>query len=105
VSWNFLPMLGVQPRIGRGFNREEDRPNSIRIAILSDELFNRWLGGVRGTLALARLMRGLLFGVNEADPWVMGGAVLVRAVVAATASWVPARRATRVNPLVALRWE
>jgi putative ABC transport system permease protein len=61
--------------------------------------------GVCGTLALTRLMRGLLFGVNEADPWVMSGAVLLLAVVAAAASWVPARRAARVDPLVALRWE
>ncbi len=61
--------------------------------------------GVAGSLALGQLLGSLLFGVKATDPATMAGVVLVLAAVAALASWVPARRATRIDPAVALRGE
>jgi predicted lysophospholipase L1 biosynthesis ABC-type transport system permease subunit len=59
--------------------------------------------GLGGALALTRFMRSLLFGIEPADPLTFGAIALVLAVVALVASYVPARAARRVDPLVALR--
>jgi ABC-type lipoprotein release transport system permease subunit len=59
--------------------------------------------GVLGALALTRVLSGLLFGVSARDPLtfvVVPGALLV---VAIGACWIPARRAMRVEPVIALR--
>jgi putative ABC transport system permease protein len=61
--------------------------------------------GVAGSLALGRLLGSLLFGVKAADLATIAGVTAVLAAVAALASWVPARRATRIDPAVALRGE
>ena len=58
-----------------------------------------------GAAALARLMSGLLFGVSARDPITFAVTVLILATVALGATWVPARRATRVEPTSALRYE
>jgi predicted permease len=60
------------------------------------------VAGFAGTAGLARLMAGLLYGVRPTDPVVVGGVALLLATVALVATWLPARRAARVNPAVAL---
>jgi ABC-type antimicrobial peptide transport system permease subunit len=59
--------------------------------------------GLLGSLVTGRLLRGQLVGVGELDPVVLGGTVLLLASVALIATLIPARRATRTDPLRALR--
>jgi putative ABC transport system permease protein len=61
--------------------------------------------GVAGAIGLTRLMSALLFGVGARDPVTMVSVGVILAGVAVLASYVPARRATRVDPVVALRYE
>jgi putative ABC transport system permease protein len=61
--------------------------------------------GLAGALALTRVMSSLLFGVTERDPITFGVVAALLIVVAFIASFVPAHRATKVDPLVALRYE
>jgi ABC-type antimicrobial peptide transport system permease subunit len=61
--------------------------------------------GLAAALALTRLMRSLLFEVSAADPLTYVGASAVLVLAAAIGSYIPARRATRVDPLEAIRAE
>jgi predicted permease len=61
--------------------------------------------GVAASLGLARFISTLLFGVSPRDPSVFAGVPLLLTLVAFLAVWVPARRASRVDPIVALREE
>ena len=61
--------------------------------------------GIAGSLAVGRLLTTMLFGVRPADPRILAGTVVALVAVAGLACVVPARRATRVDPMIALRAE
>jgi ABC-type antimicrobial peptide transport system permease subunit len=61
--------------------------------------------GLLGAWFCARLLESLLFEVRAHDPLLLGAALFVLLLAAFLAAWVPARRAMRVDPLVALRYE
>jgi putative ABC transport system permease protein len=61
--------------------------------------------GVAASLALARTVAGFLYGVTAWSPEVYGAAIVVLMVPAFVAAWLPARRAAKVDPMVALRYE
>jgi predicted permease len=84
------------------------RPAQVLRRTLGQGLALMALGGVLGVAAafgLARLLRSLLYEVSAADPWTFVAVVLVLALAALVASYIPARRAARIDPMTALRYE
>jgi len=61
--------------------------------------------GIALALEASRLISALLFGLKPTDPLTIAGAALLMVAAAAFAGYVPARRASRVDPVVALRYE
>ena len=83
------PELVMKLILGRG----------LRLALLGTVL------GLAAAMGLARLMTSLLFGVSAADPATFSGVAIILLGVAMAACYLPARRAMRVDPMVALRYE
>ncbi len=84
------------------------QPQSVLRLVLRQGMFFALIGvaiGLVASYAVTRVMRSLLFGVTATDPITFVIVAVVLAVVALLANYVPARRATRVDPLTALRYE
>jgi ABC-type antimicrobial peptide transport system permease subunit len=61
--------------------------------------------GLAGAFAITRVMASLLVGVNPTDPVTFAAIVILFGLIALTASWIPARRASRLDPIAAIREE
>ena len=83
-------------------------PSTILRQVLRETFILMLIGiavGVPIALVGTRLIRSMLFGLGEADPIALIAACVILASIAAAASYIPARRASRVDPMVALRYE
>jgi ABC-type antimicrobial peptide transport system permease subunit len=84
------------------------QPQDVRRMIVKQGMWLALAGvliGAASAFGLARALRAFLFGVDARDPAVFAGIPLLLIAVAFVAVWLPARRASRVDPLVALRYE
>ncbi|EEF60282.1 ABC transporter permease [Pedosphaera parvula] len=93
--------LGIRMALGA-------QPSSILRLVIGRAMQLVLLGtaiGVAGALVLTRALSASLFGISSADPLTFAGASALLALVALTASYIPARRATKTDPMVALRYE
>lgn len=93
--------IGVRMAVGA-------TPSSLLFAVLGKGLFLTMIGlalGLGGAMALSTMMKDLLHGVSSTDPLSLLGTMLLLAVVGALATFIPAFRASRVQPVIALRHE
>jgi len=83
-------------------------PAQIRMMMLGQGMRLLVVGlvvGFIGAVAMSKIIRSLLFGVNANDPLIYATVTVVLIIAAVVACWLPARRASRVNPIVTLRAE
>ena len=93
--------IGVRVALGAG-------SGDVLKMILSQGLRTIFIGvaiGIAGSLVLTRTLESLLFGVTATDPPTFGGVTLLLVGAALLACYIPARRATKVDPMLALRYE
>jgi putative ABC transport system permease protein len=98
---------------------QQTREIGVRMALGADrrDIFRQVVGralgmvglgilfGLAAAAAVTRLLRGLLYGVAPTDPATFLGMTALLLLVALLAAWIPARRATRIDPLIAIKWE
>lgn len=115
VVLSCIGLYGLMSYIGNGRTRE----TGVRIALgargrdIALDVLRRSLAlvsagvalGVVAAIALTRFVRSMIFGIEPNDPWSIAIAVAAMVIVAIAATSVPARRASRVDPIVALRAE
>ena len=94
--------IGVRIALGAGSG---DVLRMILGQGFAHDLHWAWPSGLPASLALTRTVESLLFGVTATDPLTFGGVTLLLVGAALLACYIPARRATRVDPLIALRYE
>ena len=93
--------IGIRMALGAG-------PGNVLWQVLRESLVLALIGiviGVPAALAGTRFVRSMLFGLGFADPIVIVSAAALLALIAALAGLLPAHRASRVDPMVALRYE
>jgi putative ABC transport system permease protein len=93
--------IGVRMALGasRGEVRRMILGEGLRVTLIGIAI------GLVGAFASGRLIKGLLYGVGPADPATFAGVSLLVIVVALIACYLPAHRATQVDPMIALRYE
>jgi putative ABC transport system permease protein len=82
--------------------------NDVLRLVAGQGMIPAWCGmgvGIAGALGVTRLLASLLYGVKPTDPLTFGLVLLILAGVAALAAYLPARRAAKIDPMVALRYE
>ncbi|MCU1232993.1 MAG: hypothetical protein JWP63_960 [Candidatus Solibacter sp.] len=93
--------IGIRLALGAG-------PASVRRMVLVQGMRLALIGvvlGIAAALALTRLLSTFLFGVKDKDPVVFTTVAILLSLISLLAVWLPARRATRIDPLIALRYE
>jgi len=96
-----IPEIGIRMALGA-------QPHNVLAGVLRHGAaltIPGLVAGIFGALALTRLVMGMLVNVSAADPLTFAGAAVFLTMVALLAAWLPARRAVRVDPMVALRCE
>ena len=84
------------------------RPRQVVMLIVRDGAKLSVVGlviGVTGSAVMTRFLRSLLFGIGPMDPVTLAGVSILLGIVALLACYIPARRAAKVDPMVALRYE
>jgi len=84
------------------------RPGSVRLSVIGSGMTLALVGlilGIGGALVLSRLLAGFTYGIAPTDPLTLAGVTVLFGLVALFACWLPARRASKLDPLDALRSE
>jgi predicted permease len=93
--------LGIRLALGA-------RPSTLIWMVMKEVLVLLAIGlavGIPSAMALGQLVSAQLYGIQPHDPWIAGSTMLVLTTVSAVAGLIPARRASRINPIMALRYE